>query len=208
MRSATPIPNGMRPRQGYRPAFTLVEATVAMAITLVAASTLLLAIESTISSGDTALDRVIANGMADQLLEEIRHTHYTAPGSSPTMYPLGPNATELAGPGWSLYNDSDDFHQFTAAAPVDRFGKPLGTGNDAGSRRHENFRLPETMLSRWRQRVEVYYVNASALAERLPAGQTSDFRAVEVIIERAGQNDVYETLANRRFVYAYVPPGS
>ncbi len=62
----------------------------------------------------TALDRVIAEGMADQMLEEIRHKHYMNPGGSPTQYPLGPNPTEAAAPGWSLYDDSDDFHLVVA----------------------------------------------------------------------------------------------
>ena len=191
-----------------RGAFTLVEATVAMAVTLLAASTLLLAIEATITAGDTALDRVIAEGMADQILEDLRHLHYTAPGGSPTQYPLCPNATELAGPGWSLYDDTDDFHGLTYAPPKDRFGQALGSGNDSNALRHANLRLPATTLARWRQKVEVYYVNEGNLSQRLPDGQTSDFRAAEVTIERADKDNVWETLAKRRFVYAYLPPST
>ncbi len=200
-----PSPHIHRPR---RAAFTLVEATVAMAVTLLAASTLLLAIESTISAGDEALERVVAEGMADQLLEEIRHTHYMSPGGSPTQYPVGPNATEVAGPGWSLYDDSDDFHGISNTPPKDRFGKSLGTGNDTNALRHANLRLNAAFLSRWRQRVDVYYVNPSDLSQRLPNGQTSEFRAAEVTIERAGADNVYETRAKRRFVFAYLPPSS
>ncbi len=194
-----------RPR---RSGFTLVEATVAMAITLLAASTLLLAIESTISAGDDSLDRVIAEGMADQLLEEIRHTHYMSPGSSPTQYPLGQDAGETSSSSRSDYDDSDDFHQYAVTPPKDHFGNLLGTGDGTGNLRNINHRLPSDYLERWRQRVEVYYVSPSDLSVRLPNGQTSDYRAAEVTIERADASNIYKTLAQRRFVYAYIPPGS
>lgn len=191
-----------------RRGFTLIEATVAMAITLIAASTLLLAIESTITAGDTALDRVIAEGMADQLLEDIRHCHYMSPGGSPTQYPLGPNSIEAAGAGWSLFDDTDDFDGLINAPPKDRFGKSLGTGNDTGGLRYSGQRLPDSFFAKWRQRVDICYVNPLDLSQRLSNGQTSEYRAAEVTIERADRDNVWETLARRRFVFAYLPPSS
>ena len=71
----------------------------------------------------------------------------------------GPSAYELAGTGRERYNDADDYHQFLAIPAEGLYGEALGTGNDQGSLRHANFRVPDGYFENWRQRVEVYFVD-------------------------------------------------
>lgn len=189
-----------------RPAFTLVEAMVAITITGIAASVLLLGVEATLSSGDNAVERLIAEGLAEQLLDEALNQHYMEPGTTATTTPLGATTTELSGPGRTLFNDSDDYHNYTAAPPQDLYGKTLGTGNDEGGTRPATLRIPAHVLSQWRQKVEVFFVNDDDLSQNLTSG-TSQFRALEVTISRQEAGG-WLTLAKRRRVYAYLPPGA
>jgi hypothetical protein len=70
--------------------------------------------------------------------------------------------------------------------------------------RHANFRSPSGFES-WRQRIEVYYVSESDPSTALANSQTSDYRAVEVVIERRLSSGDYLELARRRRIVANVP---
>ena len=60
-----------RPTSCFPVGFTLVEATVALAITAVAASALLLGVTSSLHTTDDCLQQTIAAGLAQQLLDEV-----------------------------------------------------------------------------------------------------------------------------------------
>lgn len=191
----------------FQRGFTLVEALIALTITTLSASALLLAIETGINGSDDAVDATIAAGLADQLLDEVMNKRYMAPGAAPDQWPLGPNSTETAGPGRSRYDDSDDYIAMTLSPPKDAFNKALGEGDDEGALRHANFRLPAYVLKNWRQKIDVYYVDPSNTNQRLTNGTVSKFRAVEVTVEQS-VGTTWKTLATRRRVYAYFPPPS
>jgi hypothetical protein len=190
-----------------RPAFSLVEAMVALTITTLAGSVMLLAIESSLSSTSDAVDRMIADGLANQLLDEISTKRFMSPGDTPLSI-SGPNATEAAGSGRERYNDIDDYKTFTAKPAEGIWGESLGTGNDSGGARNPNFCIPSTYFTNWRQKVEIYFVSPTNHSVKLTGSSTSYYRAAEVTIEYVDTDGSVIPLAKRRRVYAYLlPPG-
>jgi type II secretory pathway pseudopilin PulG len=198
---ASPIGNGTSRRGG----FSIVEAIVALSITAMAGAVLLLAVESTVQSTTDSVQRTVADGLAQQLLDEALTKRFVSPGNDPLSNSLGANAFELAGAGRERYNDSDDLHQFSATPAEGLYGEQIGTGDDAGGFRHASFRVPGSYFQNWRQRVEVYFVDPSDHRIKL-TGSTSYFRAIEVHIEIQDGDGTWRTLATRKRIVAYVPP--
>jgi hypothetical protein len=188
-----------------RNAFSLVEALVALTITTLAGSVMLLAIESCLTSTSDAVDRLIADGLATQLLDEISTKRFMTAGDTPLSL-SGPSTYETSGTGRERFNDLDDYKNFSALPAEGIYGETLGTGNDAGGARNSNFCIPATYFANWRQRVDVYFVSPTDHSVKLTGSSTSYYRAVEVIIEYVHADGRVIPLAKRRRVYAYLPP--
>lgn len=205
---AAPIPQRLPAARGpisSRSGFTLVEAMVAITITALCGSVLLLAIETTVTNTAEAVDETIAAGMARQLVDEVLGARYCAVGEAPQQYPLGCSSWEQGGAGRERYNDTDDYAGFEAAPPEDVWGQPLGDDDGAGDLRHVNFRVPSGRFDSWRQRIDVYYADESDLSQNLTGGATSNYRAVVASIYRQDSDGALRLLARVRRVYAYVP---
>jgi type II secretory pathway pseudopilin PulG len=187
-------------------AFTLVEALVAVSVTAIAGSVLLLGLTSSVQTTQEATRQTIAQGIADQLADEVVGCRYMAPGATWDQIPLGPNGDEKATGTRELFNDVDDFHGFTAQPPEDPWGVPLGEDDGAGGQRHAAFRLPEGYFDNWREEIKVDYVDESDLTTPLPHGQTSQYRLVEVRVFYERPEGGTRELARVRRVVAYVPP--
>lgn len=167
---------------------------------------MLLGIASTIQSTRAAQELMIGNGLAQMLMDEIAGKKYTEDLSQPYQYPFSANNNELVGPGWSRFNDIDDFINIRSSPPKDSWNVPLGNDDGRGGSRHPNFRVGD-FLSKWRQEIDVYYVNANNLTQRLTGSQTSPYRAVEVRIYVDDANGGRRLVSNLRRVFAYVPGG-
>ncbi len=191
-------------RRQTRGGFTLVEAMVSITVLALAGSVLLLAVDTSLQTTTEAVDRSIADGLAQQLLDEITLCHFMEPGTSSTGT-LGPSGWESGGNGRERFNDTDDFHGFQAQPVEGLWGEPLGTGNDDGGTRHSAFQPPTGFFANWRQRVEVYFVDPADPSVRLTSG-TSEYRAVEVHIEQINDDGGVRSLATRKKVIAYVAP--
>lgn len=196
-------------RSAVRKAFTLVESLVAVSIVAVAGSVLLLAVESSLQTTWDAVDKTIAEGIAQQVLDEVLTKRYMSEGAGPAdaLSTLGPNNTEKAGNGRERYNDTDDYRGFSAQPVEGIFGERLGVGDDEGGSRHPSFQIPASQFANWRQRIDVYYVHPTDHSIRL-TNSTSYYRAVEVTIEYVEPNGSVRPLARRKRVYAYLPPPS
>lgn len=195
--------NARRPNHLTRNAFTLVESLVALAIAGMAASVLLLTVQSTIATSTDAVDRTIAEGMAQQLMDEILQKRYKAAGAHPRDTFLNANATELAAAGRSGRDDVDDFNDWSATPAASVYGFELGTEGTGSTQRTSNFRVPSGTFGRWRQRVDVYYVNATTQT-RLTSG-TSYYRCIEINIDQKDADGQWIPLATKKQVIAYVP---
>jgi len=179
---------------------------VAIGVTAMAGSVLLLGLTGSVQSTQEAMHQTIAQGIAEQLADEVVGCRYMAPGTTPYQIGLGPSGSELATGTRELFNDVDDFHDFTAQPPEDPWGVPLGQDDGAGGERHPAFQLPEGYFDRWREEIKVYYVDESDLVTPLPQGQTSDYRLVEVRVLYERPEGGTRELARVRRVVAYVPP--
>lgn len=185
--------------------FSLVEAMVAITITAVAGSVLLLAIETSLRSATGSAEQTAAQGIAKQLVDELLGMPYMDPDTtSPYQTSLTGSAWELGGAGRERLDDTDDYNQYSAKPVEGLFGVELGQENGHGGLRHPAFRMPGNSFSNWRAEIEIYYVDADAPAVRLASGQTSNYRAVEVRVYRDEPDGTSRPLAQIRRVYTYV----
>ena len=188
-----------------RGGFSIVEAIVALSITALAGAVLLLAVESTVQSTTDSVRRTIADGLAQQLLDEALTKCYVLPGGDPLSTTLGPSSFEMAGFGRERYDDADDYFKYTAHPAEAMYGEQVGTGDDSGGLRHASFRVSDSFFQNWRQRADVYFVDPADHRIKL-TGSTSYFRAIEVNIEFQDSDGTWRTLATRKRIVAYVPP--
>ena len=194
-------------RRRRRPAaFTLVEALVSISIAAVAGSVLLLGITSSLQTTTEALEGTIANGMAQELIDEVVGGRYHAVGEDGYRILLGRSWYEGSGSGRERYDDIDDYDNLRIQPPEDLWGIELGKDDGEGGARHPGCQAPAGFFKNWRQEIDVYYVDESDLSTRLPFGQVSDYRAVEVRIINNDPDRGPRELANIRRVVAYVPP--
>lgn len=193
----------------YRPArrrgFTLIEALVSITITAIAGSVLLLGFTSAVGTTHQSMQQTIAQGIANQLADEVVGCRYMATGTTPYQVSLGASSWENATGTRERYNDIDDFHGFMAQPPVDPWGVPLGTDDQSGAERHSAFRIAEGYLDDWHEEISIYYVDPTDLTTPLPSGQVSDYRVVEVAVLYDRPEGGTRELARVRRVVAYVP---
>jgi type II secretory pathway pseudopilin PulG len=188
-----------------RAAFTLVEALVAVTIAAVAASALLMGIHSSLQTTEAAMQQTIAAGMAQQLMDEVVGNLYCAPGTTGYDTSFSHSSWEGQGTGRERYNDIDDYHGERATPPKDPWGVVLGKDDGKGGQRHVAFQAPSGYFDKWQQEIDVYYVRETDPGVRLPSGQTSDYRAVEVRIVDIKPDGARRELVKLRRVVAYVP---
>jgi type II secretory pathway pseudopilin PulG len=194
-----------RIQQG-RVGFTLIEALIALSITSLAGAVLLLSVQSSLDTTIEAVDRTIADGVAQQTLDEILTKRYVGQGDTPLLATLGPSTSELLGLGTSLFDDTDDFNGYVAQPLKGTYGEVLGTGDDNGNLRLANFRVRSDYFQNWRVRAEVYYVDADDHTVR--SAPPTNYRAIEVHVELIRPSGAAVPLATRKRVIAYVPPPS
>ena len=202
----------MRDRMRTRAGFTLIEALAAIAIMAMAGSVMLLAAQTSLDATDDAAKQAIAQGICEQVLDEIMVTRYMESGAAYNQNTLASDSGETTR---QSYDDTDDFNGLSLQPIRDSYGQTLGTGNDAEGTRLANFRIDSSFFNKWRLRVDIYYVSSADLSLRLdnPAvtaggnlSTTSGYRAAEVTVEYQNSDGSYQTLATGRRVYAYFPP--
>lgn len=194
----------MHLRRARQSGFTMIEAALAIALTAVAGSAILLGVTASIDATAESVNKSLACGMAQQLVDEIVGARYGADGTGAYQTGLGPNSWEASGMGRERFNDIDDFNGVNSQPPEDLNGVALGTDDGQGSTRHASFQAPANYFSRWRQKVEVYYVNASDFSQRLTGNNTSDYRCVDVKIDYNDPIRGWQTLAQERRVVTYI----
>ena len=193
-----------------RSGFTLAEALVSITLITLAGSALLLATELTLDSSADALEEKVAEGLANQIIDEILGLPYVEKGESPSQAwsELGPESGETSPPVMRAnYDDIDDYRKVVSRPFVDEFAIELGQGNGSGGWRHPAFRLSETYFDDWALNVVIRHADESDLSKNLD-GETSrsDFRAIEVSIWRKLDDGTWSQRKKVRRVIGYVPP--
>ncbi len=160
--------------------FTLVEALVAISMTALAGSVLLLGVTSSLQNADEAYRQTVALGLAQQLMDEVV--------------------------GSSSIAEIDAYNGSGSTPPVDRWGVPLGTEDGGGGQRHANFRVPAGLLDVFGRNVRVSRVAPPDLTVPLSAGQASDYRLAVVRVTYTAPNTPARELVRLQRVVAKVPP--
>jgi type II secretory pathway pseudopilin PulG len=191
-------------RREARLAFSLIEALIALSITSLAGAVLLLSVQSSLDTTLDAVERTIADGLAQQLLDEILTKRYSGPGESALATTLGPLTNESLSAGRSMYDDVDDYAGYVAQPPKGTFGEELGTGDDSGNARLANFRVRGEFFQNWQVRTLVFYVSAND--HTITSATPTNFRAIEVHIEQIAPDGRVTPLATRKRVVTYLPP--
>jgi type II secretory pathway pseudopilin PulG len=193
-------------RRRFRPAFTLVEALIALSITSLAGAVLLLSVQSSLDSTIEAVQRTIADGVAQQTIDEIVTKRFTEQSEDPLTGILGPLVNEVLNGATALFDDADDYAGYIAQPLRGLHGEILGTGDDNGNLRLQNFRVPSDYFQNWRVRVDVFYVDPANHLTKSAA--PTNFRAIEVHVELIKDGGKVVPLATRRRVVCYLPPPS
>ncbi len=166
------------PRKIRRVGFTLVESLLAVTLASIAGSALLLGVSSALQATQLSVEETVGLQLGQQLMDEIAGQRYSAVGASPYVYPIVRNASG-SGVIRTNFTCLADYNGYRAQPPVDLYGVQIGRGDGNGSSRIAALQLPDYFNS-WRTEVDVYYVSATDFVSPLAAGQTSDFRAVDV----------------------------
>lgn len=188
-----------------RRGFTLAEALLAISLTAIVGTAMMAALAGTADVNATALDRFVAQGIAETMMDEVAGFSYCELGTSAYQSPLGAGSGEWVGTNRVNCDDMDDFHGLDQKPPLDPWGVELGKDNAGSTMRHANFRLPTSYLSRFRCKVEGYYVSSADLTTKLTGTSTSDYRAfhVRVLVTDPGSSE--REIVNLRRVFANVP---
>lgn len=180
------------------------EAMVSLSVVAMAGAVMLLAIEGVLTTTNDAVDQTIAAGMATQMIDEVLGCRYSDT-SNAWETTLGPSHSERRGHKRDRFDDTDDYNGYVTSPPCDPYGRRLGESDNLGNKRPTALHNSKTEFENWRQTVDVYYVAESDPSMRLPDHQPSDYRAVEVTIERIEPNGAVRPLAKVRRVYCHVP---
>jgi type II secretory pathway pseudopilin PulG len=186
--------------------FTMIEALVSITLAAIAGSALLLGSSAAIQTTNDAMQRTIAYGLAQQLMDEVVGCRYMDLGGSPYASPPGPSASEAATGTRQLFDDIGDFNGYRCQPPKDFYGIALGTDDGQGGQRNAAFQLSNGYLQNWQQQIDVYYVSNTNLTTPLPANQTSDYRLVQVRIVYNDPKAGPTVLATIQRVVTYVAP--
>ncbi len=177
---------------------------VAITITAVAGSAVLLGMSSALQNTANATDQTIGLGMAQQLMSEISEKFYCATKNSPYDTPLGANSSDTLGFGRSGYSNLASYNGLRTEPAKDPFGVTLGTDNGTGGTRNPALNATNSYFTRWRQEVDVYYVSNTDQAVKLTGTNTSDFRCVEVRIKYDDPVLGLRPITTLKQVFAYV----
>lgn len=187
-----------------RRGFTLVESMVAMSILAIAGAALMMGTASNSATTRDALERTMALGMAQQLLDEILGMRYCEIGVSPTDTSLTANNSEIAAGARKQFDDIDDYNGIRTTPVTDRYGITLGTDDGRGGTRYSAFQVPAGYFTGWKQWVDVQYVSETNFATPLSSG-VSNYRRIHVWITVDQADGTTRTLADLSRVVSNVP---
>jgi len=185
--------------------FTLVEAILALAISVIAGGAIVLGLASSLQTTTIAEDETIALGMAKGMMDEIAGMRYAEDGVGPYQTTLGPESGELTANGRTQFDDIDDFAGLSTQPPTDFWGVPLGTDDGEGGQRHSEMMAPTGYFNAWRRDVAVYYADPADFNTALSGAVTSDYRVVVVRVIRTDADGSEHELARLQRVFNYVP---
>jgi hypothetical protein len=178
---------------------------VAIALAALAGAAVLGGVYAALQTGQQAVLQTIAQGIAEQWLDEILGSTYSEAGAAPYTLLLGPEGSERTAGTRALFDDVDDYHLYTCVPPADRWGTPLGHDIGNGDFRPPALSVTWPPLGRFQVESTVTYVRKQDLGQPCAAGNISDYRAVEVQVFLQDPDGRLKPLCRLRRVVAFVP---
>ena len=184
----------------------MLESLLAVAVTAVAGGALLTSLSSSIQSSSAAADTLVAQGLAEQLMDEVTSVRFSD-GTDPIM--VGLELPGSAGSSRSAFDDIDDYAGWSSRPPVTREGRPLGTqGTDGAGQyfsRPAELRPDAAYLARLTREVIVERVVLDADGNWATTFDESNYRRVTVRVRAAGANSQTRRLAELTRILSNVP---
>lgn len=191
---ARAIPAAFTRRRGL----TLVESLIAVSLTTLAGSALLTTIGSTVQISTDSAYTVIAQGMADQLMDEI----------ASVKFPRTSGGSGSGGSGRSAFDDLDDYNGWNASPPQTRDGMALGTERmtfgSSTMQRPTNFQADPRFVSRFRQQVIVEKISEITGNTWVVVTSDTPLRRVTVTISYTDARNQTKVLAVQTRVFSDV----
>ena len=191
------LPTPFSPTRRRR-GITLIESLIAVSLTTLAGSALLSTIGSTVQISTDSTYTAIAQGLADQLMDEVSAAKFPRTGSSMTS----------GGQGRTGFDDLDDYNGWNASPPQTRDGMPIGTERmTAGSTsmsRPTSFQPAPTFVSRFRQQVTVEKIAEVSGGSWVVVTSTTSLRRVTVTISYTDARNQTKVLAVQTRVFSDV----
>ncbi|MEK6260077.1 MAG: hypothetical protein AABP62_15760 [Planctomycetota bacterium] len=180
-----------------RRGITLVESLIAVSLTTLAGGALLTTIGSTVQISTDSTYTVIAQGMADQLMDEVASVKFPRTTGATTM-----------GIGRTAFDDLDDYNGWNASPPQARDGMALGTERmTVGStsvQRPTNFQADPRFVSRFRQQVSVEKIAEVSGGAWVVVTSATSLRRVTVTISYTDARNQTKVLAIQTRVFSDV----
>lgn len=112
--------HGVRTHSGFRPAFSLVEASISTVIVAVMLSAALNTVGAARLSQRALSDSVVGAALADALMAEIMQQEFEEPAV--TSGSFGLDAQDIGDGSRALWNDVDDYDNWSASPPQHKDG--------------------------------------------------------------------------------------
>lgn len=192
----TPVITTARPFR--RRGISLVESLIAVSLTTLAGGALLSTVGSTVQISTDGTHTAIAQGLADQLMDEIASVKF--PRSTTAFMPTGI--------GRSAFDDLDDYHNWNASPPQTRDGMAVGTermtfGSYAMAR-PLNFQPDPRVMNRFRQQVTVEKIAEATGNNWIVVTTDTPLRRVTVTISYTNAQNQTRSLAVQTRVFSDV----
>ena len=176
---------------------TLIETLMAVSLMTFAASALLTAVSSSVKISTDSLHTAIANGLADQLMDEI----------AGVSFPTGSGSGSGSGIGRTGFANLDAYNGYNMSPPQARNGLAIGTegANSSGSAiyRPQQFQPDPRLLAHYRQQVLVEKIADSGNTWSV-VSQSSTLRRVTVTISYTDATGTTTPLAVQVRVFSNV----
>ncbi|MDA7952127.1 MAG: hypothetical protein MPJ24_11655 [Pirellulaceae bacterium] len=168
-----------------RNAFTLVESLVAISLTTLAVGAFVSSIETTQSSASSGVEQLIAEGLAQQLLDEAL--------GLPVQKTAIPITANLSNAPRSTFTHLEQYHQVTENPILDIYGHPLGKEDGQGGLRGADYQAIER-FQKWHRHITVEYMDRETPS--LPSGIVTDLLRVRVRVRKMNHDGTHTSLAD------------
>ena len=183
-----------------RRGITLIESLIAVSLTTLAGGALLTTIGSTVQISTDSTYTVVAQGLADQMMDEVASVKFPHTSGGYVMPSVGQGRTG--------FDDLDDYHGWNASPPQTRDGLAIGTermmADTTGTARPPSFQPDPRFVSRFRQQVAVEKIAEVSGGAWVVVTSATPLRRVTVTISYTDARNQTKVLAVQTRVFSDV----